>query len=222
MRTGAPKRIATLLVGVVAGGAALGCGLFAERAPEASATLRLPGSSRPATVENVAIRGDYIDATLVFASFEYRMLFARSERCTVMLQPEAAVVYEPRGVLGVVRDEGEGSCSATGILNVAGWVTQRRPTTAGLRTRGIPRENVSFQVGYRDEQLAFVRGTFGLAAHLGFTGIQDLNMILPRDESCDVALERRRATLQFSRNDRPPYRLFMGEAVCEVLGFAMP
>lgn len=214
-------RSLAVLLALALGWALLGCGLFAEKAPEASSTLRLPGSSRPATVEDVSLRGSYIDAALVFPSFHYRMLFPRDERCTALLQPEAAVVYAPQGVLGVVSDAGQGSCPAQGILDVAAWISQRRPTTAGLRSRGVPRENVSFRVDYHDQVLTFVRGTFRLAAHLGFTGAYDLNMVLPT-EACALAIERGRATLQFSRNGRPPYQLFTGEVVCEVLGFAMP
>jgi hypothetical protein len=215
-------RIIATLLALTGTAGWLGCGGLAERAPEASSTLRLPGSSRPATVEDVAVRGLYIDATLVFAKFRYRMLFPLNERCVEMLQPEASVVYEPRGVLGSVRDEGEGSCDPQGILDVAEWVLQRRPTTAGLRTRAIPRENVSYTPGFRDEEVAFARGRFTLAAHLGFTGAYDLNMVVPTSAACTTALERGQGTLQFSRRGQPPYQLFLGETVCDVLGFAMP
>ncbi len=175
-----------------------------------------PGSERSGVVSDVAVRGAYLDARVKGDRFDYRLLFSSDETCKQLLRPDASVTYTKTGNYGVVKS-GDRSCTAVGVLSLEAWMeTHFARDVAG----GPERENVAFEVKYRDADLVFVRGTFRMAAKIGITGNWDLMAIVAASESCTTVVAEGSAYLEYLMSRKPAFELIVAAKRCAVLGFA--
>lgn len=173
-----------------------------------------PGSLRAGTVSDVTTRGEYIDARVVGKRYDLRLLFANTPGCQQLLRPEAQVAYVKTGLYGMV-SQGSKQCDAVGVLSLKEWLRSHYTSGHGQ----LMREDVAYQVIFRDSELAFVRGTFRLAKQLGLSGSWDVLAVLPVAD-CAEAIDSGNAYLEFLEHRSSPFELLSGENRCPVLGFA--
>ena len=193
--------------------------------------LGLPGAETPVRVTDVVGRGDYLEATLLGTGAEHlggrvmrpglalRFFFPWEPTCRGVLVPEAEVAYVEGGRLGRVRSA-KGECDPVGIGSLRAW-RDRRPRRREDRL-GIPRSQAVFEVIYRDEEVALVRGRFPLANRFDWVGGNDTIAAIPRTPECERVLERGVAALEFRVRGDDPLRLIEDRGYCPVIGLIHP
>lgn len=178
----------------------------------------VPGSTTPARVTSVAVRGDYLDAVLESEVFRLRFLLPDTERCRGVVERDAQVDFVRLRLFGVVK-RGQERCEPVGIADLAAWRDQR---TRPRRFDPLPRAQATFYVTYSDEEVVLVRGRFPLATEIGLTGSSDLVAMLPNAPECLGPLEEGVASMEFRDAGAPAYVLVASEGLCPLLGFALP
>jgi hypothetical protein len=174
------------------------------------------GSSSWAHVEDVALRGEFVDATLRGDSFALRFFFPTDQNCREILTPEARVEYVTLGPLGSVRADSL-RCDPVGVGSLGDWLRRRRRHSRLAN----PRQRVDYRVVYRDPEVVFLRGRFPLSRQVGWSGGFDALAVVPNVEACAAFLERTVATMDYRVNHDVPFTL-VGEPRCPVIGFILP
>jgi hypothetical protein len=174
------------------------------------------GSSSSAHVEDVALRGEFIDATLRGDDFVLRFFFPAEQSCREILTPEARVEYVTLGPLGSVQADSV-RCDPVGVGSLRDWLKRRRRHSRLAN----PRQRVDYRVVYRDPEVVFLRGRFPLSRQIGWSGGFDALAVLPNIEECAPFLERSVATMDYRVNHEVPFTL-VGEPRCPIIGFILP
>ncbi len=180
-----------------------------------------------AEITAVEKRKRYLDATLKLDAETLRFFFPANYDCTQIIQPGQTVDFGDIGLLPAVRS-GNKRCDPVGVLSLEQWAARH----GREMTPKNKQEEVTFEVFYRDDELAFARGRFQFA-HLAEmrdtrgagAGGQDLVLrseipvvaVIPNSPECQAALAAGRAEARFSEQG-PPYTLVSGEDRCAILG----
>ena len=179
----------------------------------------VPGTRAPAFVTQVAIRGEYLDATLEGETFRLRFFFRPSELCAQLLRENTWVDYRSLGQWGRVQVEDEEFCEPVGIASLPEW-RNRQPRSSG---RGVkPRGTARFEIFYTDDEVVLARGRFPLATRVGWSRWDDTVAIFPNTDACREPLERGVAPIEFRHHGPRPLELVSAQGPCPVLGFAIP
>ena len=180
-----------------------------------------------AEVTTVEKRRQYLDATLKLEDESLRFFFPASYDCTQMIKPGQTVEFGDIGLLPAVR-RGNLRCDPVGVLSLEQWAQRH----GRAMTPSNKQADVSFEVFYRDDDMAFARGHFQFAHLVELrdtrgvgAGGQELTLrsdipvvaVIPNSPECQSALEAGQAQAQFSEQG-PPYTLVSGDDRCAILG----
>jgi len=177
----------------------------------------LPGMSTSSTVETVVERGPYLDVNLSRGGSTQRFFAPASEPCRSLLRAEAAIDYVSLGPLGQFQ-MGDSICEPIGIGSLAAWRDHRpRPQVGPL-----PARQASYELEYQDEDLAMLRGRFPLLGLIGWPGMGDTLVLLPKTEPCQALTQRGVATIEYRVAGPDPYVLLDGDKRCPLLGLIQP
>jgi hypothetical protein len=177
----------------------------------------IPGMSTAWTVEAVAQRGDYLDATLVRGDERRRYFTAVDEACAGMLRPEASLERVSLGPLGQLQSGGQ-TCEPVGIGSLLAWRESRpRP-----QVRPLPARQASFRLVWEDAELAMLRGRFPLLGLIGFPGLGDSLVVIPQSEVCRPLREASEASIEYRVAGPDPFVLIAEGQRCGVLGLIQP
>jgi hypothetical protein len=173
--------------------------------------------STASTVDSVVQRGSYLDVNVTSGGSTQRYFAPDSEPCRSVLRAEAAVDYVALGPLGQFQS-GDLECDPVGIGSLAKWRDQRpRPQVGPL-----PARQASYKVDYQDADLAMLRGRFPLLGLIGWPGLGDTLVVLPKTEPCQALLQRGVATIEYRVAGPDPYVLFDGDQRCAIQGLIQP
>ncbi len=177
----------------------------------------VPGSFTRAELSAVRERSDYLDAVVEMAGYRYRFFFPNSPECRETLVEGASVEYAHYGLLGRVRNQ-EHRCEPNGVLSLEAW-RDRGPRRS---RQPLPRVQATFEVFYRDEELALARGRFPLASEIRWAGGWDTVGVIPNVADCQAVLEAGVASMEFRAGGSPAFALVGKSRPCPMLGFARP
>ena len=205
LRRAAWRRVCATVAACALGGAGLaGC-------------ANLPGMSTSSTVETVVERGPYLDVNISRGGSTQRYFAPASEPCRSLLRAEAAIEYVSLGPLGQFQ-AGEITCDPIGIGSLAAWRDQRpRPEVGPL-----PARQANYALEYQDEDLAMLRGRFPLLGLIGWPGMGDTLVLLPKTQPCQALIGRGVATIEYRVVGPDPYVLLDGDQRCAILGLIQP
>ncbi len=179
----------------------------------------VPGTSTLGGIEFHGERAQYLDATVTTGGTSYRFFLPRTEVCRAVVDAGTGgepVRYRNLGPFGRV-EVGEQSCDPVGILSLVAWRNRRpRPQTRAA----IPRDQATYQVYHRDDEIALARGRFRLTSLIGLPGGVDYVAVIPVEERCERVLESTVASIEFRSSGPMPFALLGGSRPCPVLGFA--
>lgn len=180
-----------------------------------------------AEITAVEKRDTYLDATLKFDAETLRFFFPGTYDCTQVIKTGQTVEFGDTGLLPAVRSNNV-RCDPVGVLSLEQWATRH----GREMTPRNKKEDVTFEVFFRDDDMAFARGRFQFA-HLvalgdsrgGGAGGDDLTIrsdvpvvaVIPNTPECQAALAAGQAEAHFSEQG-PPYTLVSGEDRCAILG----
>jgi hypothetical protein len=169
-------------------------------------------TTKESSVTQVALRGNYLDASFVASSGVWRFLFPASPECAAVLKPEAPVTYNPGGMWGSFHSPDGAVCNPAGISNLEKW---RRSRVEG---EGRPSSPARWEVAHQDNEVFLLRGRFELASRIGLAGTYDVVAMVANDDTCRPVAQSGAATLVFRQSGRPAFLL----GQCPVLAFARP
>jgi hypothetical protein len=177
----------------------------------------IPGMSTTWVVNSVVERGPYLDVTLSNGGDTMRYFTPASETCRNLLRVEQPVGYVSLGQMGQFQT-GEVVCVPVGILSLREWRDQRpRPGVPPL-----PTGQANYRLDYEDKDVAMLRGRFPLVGLIGFVGLGDTIVVLPKTPACTPLLSQSVATIEYRDAGPDPYVLFVGDRRCPVLGLVQP
>jgi hypothetical protein len=205
-RSGGRSRwtLASIAASALVGGGVSGC-------------ANIPGTSTAWAVDSVAQRGPYLDVSVSRGGSTQRFFTPASEPCRSLLRAEASVDYVSLGPLGQFQ-AGDAKCDPVGIGSLARWRDQRpRPAVGPL-----PARQASYRLDYQDADLAMLRGRFPLLGLIGWPGMGDTLVLLPKTEPCQALLQQDVATIEYRVAGPDPYVLYDGETRCAILGLIQP
>jgi hypothetical protein len=185
--------------------------------PASAGCATLPGRTTAWVVESVALRGDFLDATVSRAGETQRFFTPASPACGSVLRVEALVEYVSLGPFGQFQSGAE-SCDLVGIGSLAEW-RDRRPRP---NVRPLPTRSATYRLEYQDAELAMLRGRIPLVGLLGFVGMGDTLMVLPQSDACRPLIPRGTATIEYRVAGPDPLVLIGDHARCAVLGLIQP
>jgi hypothetical protein len=194
--------------------ALLGAALFAMASAGCNT---IPGMSTAWTVQSVAQRGPYLDATLVRGGEQRRYFLPASEACGGMLRPEASLELVSLGPMGQLQ-AGEAVCDPLGIGSLREWRESRARPTVGP----IPSRQATFRLDYEDAELVMLRGRFPLVGLIGFPGLGDTLVAIPQTDACRPLRQATVASIEYRVAGPDPYVLIAGELRCPVHGLIQP
>ena len=177
----------------------------------------LPFTSTEVQVHGAVARSVYLDTILVGRKFSGRLFFSSTEDCRRMLKEGAALKYTRNGPWGEVSD-GQGVCEPVGI----GALSQWRDTNPKPRRAGMQRSPAHFEVVFQDDEYAFVRGRFPIAAALGWTRADDTIAVVPLSETCKEPLERGQALVEYRTNGPEALLMISPTGRCAIEGLVIP
>ena len=180
------------------------------------AAAGLPGTHFDADVGPATVRGDYLDARVEAGGFDYRFLFPNDPVCRSLLA-ESDLRFVWLAVLGRVTN-GRQQCDAVGVMSLRAW-RDRQPRPPG---GPLPRAAANFDVVYSDPDLFQLLGRFPLASQLGFTGTQQLVLVLPNAGACKRFDGSGTASMEYRATGPDPLTLISGDRLCVVEGVAQP
>ena len=181
------------------------------------AAVGLPGTTQRATISNVSVRFEYIDAFVEAGAFRYRFFFPDREPCRSILNAPENLSFVWLGPLGRIT-KGEERCSPVGVLSLREW-RNRGPRRS---REPLPRGQAVFKEIWRDGELVLIRGRFPLAGLANWKGGHDTIGILPNSETCIGFLERGVASIEFRASGNNPLVLIDRRNLCPIQGFAQP
>lgn len=169
-----------------------------------------------AEIQSVTLHGPVLD--VVLAGDVSRRYFLRpTPDCSAVATKGATVRVSPSGPWGTLHRE-EQTCIPSGIGSLRYWRESRpRP---GLKP--LPRSRVSFQIVFSDQEYAFARGRFLLAAAIGWNRGDDTVAVIPISAECHPPLERGVASMQYHQQGTYPFTLISETGLCPILGFIYP
>jgi hypothetical protein len=172
------------------------------------------------SVVGVAEHGPYLEAHLEGHGLALGTFVRADAVCRRVLAPDARVDYVERGIAGRFEREGE-RCEAVGI-GAPLIERARHPRGGSLRTTPIPREQATFRLVHRDEDLWLARGRFPLAAAVGWAGGEDSVAAFPNTPVCRAPLERGVASMEYRGAGRPTLSLVGEGGPCPFVGLLLP
>ncbi|MGI9432607.1 MAG: hypothetical protein ACR2PQ_10355 [Myxococcota bacterium] len=158
------------------------------------------------------MRGDYIDASFVSPSGEWRFLFPANGDCRDVITPDAPVTYVPGGLWGSFHGPDGTECLPVGVGNLD---RRRRSRREG---EVMPSSPARWEIVHRDDEVFLLRGRFELATRVGFAGTHDLLAMVANDDVCRPIAESGASSLVF----RPSGSRAFSLGRCPVLAFATP
>jgi hypothetical protein len=168
-------------------------------------------------VNSVVERGPYLDVTISSGGSTMRYFTPTSETCRNLLRVEQPVSYVSLGQMGQF-GTGDVVCVPAGIGSLREWRDSRpRP-----RVPPLPSGQANYRLDYEDKDVAMLRGRFPLLYLIGFAGLGDSIVVLPKTPECLPLLSRDVATIEFRDAGPAPYVIYAGEQRCPVLGLVQP
>jgi hypothetical protein len=177
----------------------------------------LPGIRTGMVVEAVSPRGPYLEAKLKMEGHDLEAYVLPSDECRAVFQVSETLSHVASGPQGSYR-RGDHQCDGLGIGNLEFWRDRSRRTTKA----GIPRAQASFRVLYSDDEVALLRGSFPLAKYMGFTGVNDLVVVVPRSPECEGSIEKGVASMEFRGKGNRALSLLGGKEPCQMRGLIQP
>lgn len=205
-------RVIRLLPWIAVGALTLGCTL-----DSVIAGAGLPGTTVDAVLGTPTERGAYLDTSVDAGGFQYRLFFPNEPGCKELLSRPSGLQFVWLGVMGRVTD-GDERCDAVGVLSLLAW-RDRQPR---FSREPLPRAPARYELVYRDDDLVQLRGRFPLARELGFTGSQNMVVVLPNEGPCQRFVDVGTASMEFRASGPHPLTLISGNELCRVLGLAQP
>jgi hypothetical protein len=178
----------------------------------------VPGTTQRATISDVTVRFEYIDAFVSAGGFRYRFFFPDREPCRSIINDPEGVAFVWLGPLGRIT-KGDERCSPVGVLSLREWRNRGPRRSREPLPRG---QAVLFEELWRDDDMVIVRGRFPLAGLANWAGGHDTIGILPVADQCQRFLTGGRASMEFRASGRYPLVLLDGNSRCPILGFALP
>jgi hypothetical protein len=181
--------------------------------------LGVPGTGFDLSVTRVETRGEWLDVWLHGGDLTLRSFVPASPECAALLRPERTLRFSQGGSGSFV--SGDQRCDAAGIGTLEEWRDRRRDPP-GLLESPVPHAPADYDVIYRDDDVAFLRGRFPLADRLGWTSLADTIAVVPRRAACEDVLTRQVATLEYFARGSPVLALIGGETRCPIVGLLRP
>lgn len=178
---------------------------------------QVPFTATDVQVQDAVQRSVYIDTILAGASYSGRLFFPMNEHCRRMLKEGAKLSYKRSGPYGEVSDD-QGTCEPVGI----GALSQWRDTKPKPRRAGMQRSPAHFEVVFQDDEYAFARGRFPIAAALAWTRSDDTIAVIPLSETCREPLERGQAQVEYRTNGPEALLMISPSGRCPIEGLIIP
>lgn len=178
--------------------------------------LGLAGRVAEASVSDVRARDRYLGFSLTSRVHSGDLYVVNTPKCRAILE-SAALRFDVGSGEGAILADGE-SCEIIGI----GSLPTRRDSRPRPDVRERTRRRVSFDVVYRDEEVALVRGDFELAGLLYWPSARDTIAVIPIRPECTPLLERGYAPSEWRQIGPYPVVLIGEEGNCPVEGLIVP
>jgi hypothetical protein len=177
----------------------------------------IPGMSTPWVVKSVAPLGPYLETEIANGKETLRFYTPAEAPCTGILRHEQVVEYVSLGPLGQFQS-GDEKCDPVGLGSLREWRDRRpRPEVPPL-----PSRQATYKVEYQDQNVAILRGLFPLTSLIGFPGLGDVLVVIPRNEVCASLLTRETATIEYRVAGPDPLVLYSEKARCPIVGLIQP
>jgi hypothetical protein len=181
----------------------------------------IPGVGTSFEVSSVSDRHGYLDVVLEGPAGSLRSFAPADAECRQVLAPEATVEFTAAGAVGAFRNSAGAVCRAVGIGSLEDW-RDRRPRPEQLRSSPVPREAAFYDLLYRDEEVAFLRGSFPLGGTVGWSGLDDSIAVVPNGPACQDVLERESASMEYRPAGTPVLSLTYDTGPCRIVGLIQP
>jgi hypothetical protein len=181
----------------------------------------IPGVGTSFDVASVSDRHGYLDVVLVGPAGTLRTFAPSDAECRQVLAPEEAVEFTAAGAVGAFRSSDGAVCRAVGIGSLEDW-RDRGPRPETLRSSPVPREPAFYDLVYRDEEVAFLRGSFPLGGMVGWSGFDDSIAVVPNAPACHDVLERESASMEYRPAGMPVLSLASDTGPCRIVGLIQP
>jgi hypothetical protein len=205
-----------IAVGVVAVALLTGCET-AKKTGEKMLYDANPVGTTDGVVLGVSRHGAYLLVSFGDSLQNMRFLAPATDPCLQVLAPDAHVNYAKSGVFGTFRRD-DLHCDPVGVASLAAW-RDRLPRRVGPP---VPRAPVYYSLLQEDPELIFLRGRFPLVSRVNIPGGYDIVAVLPNSGPCVGLAQRTDASLEFRSSGPEPFVLLNDNALCPVLGFALP